>query len=151
MFPTGDLNADTTKSLILVILAGIGGALSYIWRTTKAGKKIQFFRVCLSATLVAFICFHLGFIYAELGISERMSWALNGFSSVIGVEVLMNLISRLVLKFMKVDENDIVIKELIDSGWTPPNQSSFSGLAKSSGRKQVVTNSTGPNSSTDAS
>lgn len=115
-----DWDPAATKSLVLTAIAGLGGALSYVWKATKAGKKVELFRVALSALMVAFICFHLGFIYAELGLSDPMIWALNGFSSVLGVEILMALASKFLYRWLKVNEDDLVKQKLIDCGWTPP-------------------------------
>lgn len=133
---------DNMRMIILTVLAGIGGALSYMWRETKAGKPIKFFRVALSSCLVAFICFHLGFVYKEFGLSDQMVWALNGFSAVIGVEAMMSVVTRMVFKFLKVDERDIVNQNLVDSGWTPPSNPDIYGVAKSTTGKPNSTGAT---------
>lgn len=123
-------NEQSMKMIALTVIAGIGGALSYMWRETKAGRQIRLFRVALSACLVAFICFHLGLVYEEFGLNQQTIWALNGFTSVIGVEALMSLVAKLTFKFMRMDEDDIVNQRLIDSGWTPPNSGTSTGLGQ---------------------
>ena len=141
---------DSMRMLLLTILAGVGGALSYMWRETKAGRPIKLFRVALSACLVAFICFHLGFVYQEFGLSQQMIWALNGFTAVIGVEAIMSVVTKLVFKFLKVDERDIVNENLISAGWTPPGGITGAGMAQVTPTDSATGSPTTGSSSTDS-
>jgi hypothetical protein len=115
-----DVGSDNWRSLAFTAVAGLGGALGYIYREVRAGRKVKFLRVCLSAVLVAFVCFHLGLVYVELGFSERIIWALNGFTAVLGVEFAMNLVQKIVLKKLGITEDEFTNQNLIKSGWVPP-------------------------------
>lgn len=133
--PIPELSAEQLRMAVLTVVAGLGGALGYVWRETKAGRPIKMFRTALTALLVAFICFHLGLVYMELGFSERTIWALNGFTAVLGVEFVMTFAAKIVFRFMGVKEDEFVNKKLIDAGWTPPCNQSVPGVENTEGRK----------------
>lgn len=116
-----DLNPEHTRSIFYVSLAGIGGALGYIYRETRAGRTIRFTRVLLSALLAAFIGFHMILIYSEFGLSEPMIGALNGLTSILGVEFSLYLFERIVFRHLGISSDDRIKQALINAGWTPPS------------------------------
>lgn len=132
------VDESSMKIIALTAIAGLGGALSYMWREVKAGRPLRLFRVALSSCMVAFICFHLGFIYEEFGLSTQMVWAINGFTAVIGVEAMMTLVSRIVFKILRVSEDDIAAENLIRSGWTPPAGKYVSRMEQTEAGKQTT-------------
>lgn len=134
-----DIGTDNMKSIIFTIIAGFGGALGYVYRETRAGKRIKLFRVALSALLVAFVCFHLGLLYTEWGFSDRTVWALNGFTSVLGVEFIMNLAKIAIFKKLGITDDDVLNERLIRDGWTPPPGSDNRGINVSSESSEPAT------------
>jgi hypothetical protein len=101
-------------------MAGIGGALGYIYRETRAGRAIRFARILLTSALAAFIGYHMIFVYQSLGLSEQMTGALNGLTALLGVEFALFLFQRIVLKQLGFKYDEKVTDALIAAGWTPP-------------------------------
>lgn len=115
-----DINPETAKSLIYTAIAGVGGALGYIYRETRAGRVIRFTRILLSALLAAFIGYHMILVYQSLGLSEQMIGALNGLTAILGVEFALYLFEKLIFKHLGLTYDERATKALIAAGWTPP-------------------------------
>lgn len=116
-----DMNPETAKSLFYTAIAGVGGALGYIYRETRAGRIIRLARVLLSAFLAAFIGFHMILVYQAMDLSEQMIGALNGFTAILGVEFALYLFEKLLFKHLGLTHDERATQVLIAAGWTPPS------------------------------
>ena len=126
-----DISPEHSKTLVYTSLAGIGGVLGYIYRETKAGRKIRLVRIVLTAALAAFIGYHMIMVYHSMGLPDKLIGALNGLTALLGVEFMMYLVEKLILKKLGITYEDRVLKALVDAGWTPPDSgaSSLSDLS----------------------
>lgn len=119
-----DINPEHARSLFYTSIAGIGGALGYIYRETRAGRAIRFARVLLSAALAAFIGFHMIMVYQSMGLSEEMIGALNGLTAILGVEFALFVLEKTIFKHLGINYDKRATEALIAAGWLPPGSTS---------------------------
>lgn len=115
-----DINPEHYKSLYYTSIAGIGGALGYIYRETRAGRAIRFARVLLSSALAAFIGFHMIMVYQAMDLSEPMIGALNGLTAILGVEFAIYVLEKTIFKHLGFNYDKRATETLIAAGWSPP-------------------------------
>lgn len=145
-----DISPEHSKTLVYTSLAGIGGVLGYIYRETKAGRKVILVRVLLTGALAAFIGYHMIMVYHSMGLPDKLIGALNGLTALLGVEFMMYIVEKLVLKKLGITYEDRVLKALVDAGWTPPDSgaASLSNLPlpePEAGEGEVGASGSGPN------
>lgn len=116
-----DMNPEHYKNLFYTSIAGIGGALGYIYRETRAGRAIKVARIALSSALAAFIGFHMIMVYQSMGLSEQMIGALNGLTAILGVEFAIFVLEKTIFKHLGIDYDKRATETLIAAGWTPPS------------------------------
>lgn len=121
-----DISPEHSKTLVYTSLAGIGGVLGYLYRETKAGRKIRLMRIILTGAMAAFIGYHMIMVYHSMGLPDQLIGALNGLTALLGVEFMMYIVEKLVLKKLGITYEDRVLKALVDAGWTPPDSGATS-------------------------
>lgn len=111
---------EQTKAIVYTSLAGLGGALGYIYRETRAGRAIRIGRVLLTSALAAFIGYHMILVYLSMGLPEQIIGALNGLTALLGVEFMLYIFEKILLKKLGLSYEQRVTQALLDAGWTPP-------------------------------
>lgn len=131
-----DLPPEHAKTVGYSVLAGAGGALGYLYRSTSKGRTIKLARVALAGGMAMFVSIHTGPLFREIGLSEVYVFALNGFVALLGADFAMYLMEKYVLKKLGIDYERQAAQDLIDRGWTPPVGSSMESLVGVTGREQ---------------
>lgn len=117
-----DWHPEYTKSVWYTVMAGIGGALGFMYRESNAGHGVKIVKVLLAMAVASFLGFHLVTILRELpfGLSEGTIGAINGVAAFMGVDVTFRLFDTLVLKRLGISYEQRIAKDLVDAGWNPP-------------------------------
>lgn len=116
-----ELPPEHSSSIFYTAMAGLGGALGYIYRHSRANRKIVVSKLFLAACMSSFIGFHMIYVYRDLGLSESLIGALNGLTAVLGVEFMLYLFERFVLSKFGLNYEQRVTEALLAAGWTPPS------------------------------
>lgn len=116
-----DISPEHMKTITYTSLAGIGGVLGYIYRETRAGRKLLITKIAITGAMAAFIGYHMILVYQSFGLPESIIGALNGLTALLGVELMLYIAEKLIFKKLGLTYEDRVVKALIDAGWTPPS------------------------------
>lgn len=112
---------EQTRAIVYTSLAGLGGALGYIYRENRAGRAIRLGRVLLTSVLAAFIGYHMILVYQSLGLPEQIIGALNGLTALLGVEFMLFVFEKVLFKKLGISYEQRITQALLDAGWTPPH------------------------------
>lgn len=115
-----DWNPEWTKPVLNTVMVGIGSALIETWRAMQVNKPIRIARLAVSSALSMFIGFHMIYVYRELGLSDNMIGAMTGLSAVLGIEFMLWVVERVILKRMGISYEQRIASRLMEAGWTPP-------------------------------
>lgn len=128
-----EVSPDHAKNIFYTVMAGFGGGLGYVYRQARASRKVKLYYLLMTSALAAFIGFHMILVYQSLGLDDQIIGALNGLTALLGVEFMLYLFNRIILKKVGITIDDDLKQALIDGGWTAPSLDSDTNSPSSEG------------------